>query len=322
MSNPNVTIDRDKFIGGSDLPSILGYNIKYGITPFEFAKQKAGIIKNQFKGNQFTKYGQVMEPVIRDYINTISNTNYKENTIIDETRNYRGNTDGLDEDAPNPLIEIKTYGNNLNIDYYTPQCQFYMELFHKNSCTLIGYKRPDDFYTGVDYDLENDESYFNFNFDKSKISVYTIKRDPEMWENINERIIAFKTAVQALKDNTNMTENEFNNILYGTEIVEISNKISLLNQTLENYKKINQEYEELKNKLYNIFDEKGLISVSFPSINIKKVAPTSYETTKIDTTQLEADEPFIYNKYKKTKTINKKGYILISQNKGDKNNAN
>ena len=38
MSNPNVTIDRHKYVGGSDLPSILGLNAKYGTSIFEFAK--------------------------------------------------------------------------------------------------------------------------------------------------------------------------------------------------------------------------------------------------------------------------------------------
>ena len=86
MSNPNVTIDRHKYVGGSDLPTILGLNAKYGTSVFEFAKEKAGIIPNTFTGNQFTKYGQKMEPVIRDYINSVYGVNYLEDTIIDSDR--------------------------------------------------------------------------------------------------------------------------------------------------------------------------------------------------------------------------------------------
>ena len=157
MSNPNVLIDRNKYIGGSDLPTILGLNAKYDTNIFEFAKEKLGIIPKSFKGNEYTRYGQLMEPTIRDYINAIYQSNYKEDTIIDEVREYRGNTDGIDKTADIPVIEIKTFGNELDVDYYTPQCQFYMETFNVDTCLLVGYKRPDDFYTGVDYELENND---------------------------------------------------------------------------------------------------------------------------------------------------------------------
>ena len=153
MSNPNVTINRHKFLGGSDLPSILGLNAKYGVNVFDFAKEKAGIIPNTFKGNQFTKYGQLMEPVIRDYINSIYEVNYVEDTVIDNDRGYRGNTDGIDKKADIPILEIKTFGDDLDVDYYTPQCQFYMETFNQDACLLVGYKRPIDFYNVFDFEL-------------------------------------------------------------------------------------------------------------------------------------------------------------------------
>ena len=145
MANPNVTVDRHKYTGGSDLPTILGLNAKYGTSVYDFARQKAGIIPNTFNGNQFTKYGQKMEPVIRDYINAKYGVNYLEDTIIDTVRNYRGNTDGKDINAWYPILEIKTFGDELDVDYYRPQCQFYMETFDLPRCLLVGYKRPKDF---------------------------------------------------------------------------------------------------------------------------------------------------------------------------------
>lgn len=54
--NQNVLTDRHKYIGGSDLPNIFDLNKKYGKTVYEFAKIKAGIIDNPFKGNEYTKY--------------------------------------------------------------------------------------------------------------------------------------------------------------------------------------------------------------------------------------------------------------------------
>lgn len=319
MSNPNVTIDRHKYVGGSDLPSILGLNAKYGTSVFEFAKQKAGIIPNPFNGNQFTKYGQVMEPIIRDYINSKYQCNYVEDTIINEDKGYRGNTDGIDRNADIPILEVKTFGEELDVEYYTPQCQFYMETFNVDAVRLVGYKRPADFYTGMDYDLENDDTYFNYEFDENKIVEHLIPRDPKLWAKIEERIVAFKNIVNDLKANPNMTEDEFNNIFYGNDLIVLSNKVAILEDRLSSYKNIEKEYKDVKEQLYNIFEEKGLISFDTGAVKITKVAPTSYDTVSIDSKKLQDEEPNIYEKYKVVKTTNRKGYILITV-KEDKEN--
>lgn len=318
MANPNVTIDRHKYVGGSDLPTILGLNAKYGTSIFEFAKEKAGIIPNTFKGNQFTKYGQKMEPVIRDYINSKYQVNYVEDTVIDEKRHYRGNTDGIDRLADIPILEVKTFGNELDVDYYSAQCQFYMETFNQPRCLLVGYKRPEDFYTGVDYDLENDDSYFNLEFDEKNIVEYEIQRDSQSWEKIEERIIAFKKAVDKLRKNPNMTEKEFNKIFYGNDLIKMSNKLSKLESSLSRYKTIESEYKKIKEELYKVFDERGIISFDTGSLKITKVEPTSYDTISIDTEKLKKENKEIYDKYKVTKTTNKKGYILITTKKEEK----
>ena len=312
MSNPNVAINRNKYIGGSDLPSILGLNAKYGISVFEFAKQKAGIIPNPFNGNQFTKYGQVMEPVIRDFINSVTKANYLEDTVIDEEKGYRGNTDGIDRNADFPILEIKTFGEELDVDYYTPQCQFYMETFNQDSCLLVGYKRPSDYYTGVDYELENDDSYFNYEFDENRLEEHVIKRDPKMWAKIEERIKAFKKVVEELKQNPNMTEDEFNKSFYGKELIVLTNLVANLENELISYKAKDNEYKKAKEKLYDLFEEKGIISFDTGTMKITKVAPTSYDTVTIDSKKLQEEEPTIYDKYKVVKTTNRKGYILIT----------
>lgn len=319
MSNPNVTVDRDKYVGGSDLPSILGLNAKYGTNIFEFAKEKAGIIPRSFNGNQFTKYGQVMEPVIRDWLNAKYQCTYLEDTTIDSERGYRGNTDGIDRDAEIPIIEIKTFGNELDVEYYTPQCQFYMETFNQPAVRLVGYKRPEDFYTGVDYDLENGDEYFNYEFDENRIVEHVIKRDPVLWGKIEQRIIAFKNAVSKLKENPDMSEEEFNTLFYGDNLILLTDKVAVLEKSLETYKEIDKEYKDLKEKIYNIFEEQGLISFDTGTMKITKVAPTSYDTVSIDSKKLQDEKPDIYEEYKVVKTTNKKGYILITSKEGKNN---
>lgn len=317
MSNPNVLIDRNKYIGGSDLPTILGLNAKYDINIFEFAKEKLGIIPKSFKGNEYTRYGQIMEPVIRDYINAIYQSNYKEATVIDEERKLRGNTDGIDITADIPIIEIKTFGNELDLDYYTPQCQFYMETFNQDKCLLVGYKRPDIFYTGVSYDLENEDKFFDLNFNPKNIELHFIGRNRNQWNMIYSRITAFQNALNILKENNNMTEEEFNQIFYGTDLITMTNKISKLETQLNTYKELEKEYKKLKDDLYKVFDERGILSFDTGKVKITKVNPTSYTTETIDTAKLKMDLPDLYEEYKQIKRTNKKGYILITK-KGDK----
>ena len=318
MSNPNVTIDRHKFIGGSDLPSILGLNAKYGKSIYDFAREKLGIIPNSFQGNQFTKYGQKMEPVIRDYINSVYGANYLEDTIIDNERGYRGNTDGIDRHAEYPILEVKTFGDELDVDYYAPQCQFYMETFNVDACLLVGYKRPKDFYTGMDYELENDDSYFNLEFDENNIVTHVIERDSKAWARIEERINAFKNALDKLRDNNDMLEYEFNDLFYGTDLMLLTDKLTIIETSLNYAKDMEKEYKKLKEDLYRIFDEKGIVSFDTGTIKFTKVNPTSYDTVTIDTAKLKEENEEIYNKYKVIKTTNKKGYILITNKKGDK----
>lgn len=318
MANANVTVDRHKYVGGSDLPTILGLNAKYGTSLFDFAREKAGILPNSFNGNQFTKYGQKMEPVIRDYINSKYGANYLEDTVIDTVRGYRGNTDGIDRVAEYPILEIKTFGDELDVEYYTAQCQFYMETFDQPRCLLVGYKRPKDFYTGIDYDLENDDSYFNLEFDENNIVEHVIERDPVLWAKIEERINAFKDAVGYLRENKdNYDEDMFNSIFYGTDVAILTSKITMLETKLSELAGLETQYKKAKEELYKVFEDRGIISLDTGTMKITKVAPTSYDTVSIDTAKLKEENEEIYNKYKVTKTTNRKGYILIT-NKEEK----
>lgn len=312
MSNPNVTIDRHKYVGGSDLPSILGLNQKYGKSVYLFAKEKAGIIPNDFKGNEYTRYGQLMEPIIRDYINSEYNVNYLEDTIIDEVRGYRANTDGIDRNAVYKILEVKTFGEKLDVDYYEPQCQFYMETFNVDSCILVGYKRPSDFYTGIDYDLEYDDFYFNTTFDENNLVIHQIKRDKDKWKKIETQILKFKEVVSYLKEHQDTTETEFNEMFYGSELITKSNELNIVENQLSLLKDLETKSKKIKEDIYKIMEEKDIISFETENIKITKVLPTEYETVSIDPNKLKEDYEDIYEKYKVIKSTKRKGYVLIT----------
>lgn len=195
----DVEKNRDKYIGGSDLPYILGKaTYKYGKSRIEFAKEKLGLIPKG-TGNEYTYYGHVMEPLVRDYINDLLGYHFKEDTFTDETRKYRANTDGIDR-ACHTILEVKTFSKSLDVSYYEPQCQFYMELYNCDVCLLVGYDRPEDFYTGVDFTIENTDEYFDFSFDESRVHIYKIYRNYEMFEEMEIEINKFKYLLNCLKE--------------------------------------------------------------------------------------------------------------------------
>ena len=102
-TNFDVSIDRTKWIGGSDIPAIMG--ISPFTTRFDLLLFKAELLENDFKGNEFTRYGQVMEPKIRNYINEEYHLKYRPSRHEFIKKRYRCHTDGEDKDS---ILEIKT----------------------------------------------------------------------------------------------------------------------------------------------------------------------------------------------------------------------
>lgn len=195
----DVTINRDKYIGGSDLPAILGLNKQFGKSIIQFAKEKLNIIPKEFSKSPYTEYGHIMEGYMRAYMNEMMGVNFVEDTAINEEKHYRGNCDGIDRDE-NLLLECKTFHGKLKVDYYTPQCQFYMELFNIDTCYLVGYERPKDFYFGIDITLENDTNYFDTTFDASRLVIFKINRDREYFKKLEVEIEKFKYLLECLKE--------------------------------------------------------------------------------------------------------------------------
>ena len=309
--NENVLIDRHKYIGGSDLPSILDLNKKYGKTVYEFAKIKAGIIDNPFKGNEYTRYGQIMEPVIRDYINAEYNLNFKEDTIINEELMLRGNCDGIDRQN-NLLLEVKTFGKELDVEYYSHQIQFYMGLFDVPECYLVGYPRPDDFYWGIDYELENEITYFNIEFNPNNLVIEKIKRDKNKFKQISVKIEKFRNCIKLLKENPTMTEEEFYKYFYNDNNLQVlTNEVAKLEIGLLKYKELEEKFKKAKEKLYDAMIENDVKSFKTNTITITRIDSTI--TTSLDSKKIKEERPEIYEQYKK-ETL-KKGYVKTTINK-------
>lgn len=193
---PNVTENRHLYVGGSDVPVILGLS-QYK-TQFELAREKTGITKSDFKGNEYTAYGHAMEPQIREYINLTTDYHFIETSTIDEKHNIRANTDGVDHEAKT-LLEIKTHGAVPTIEVYKAQMQLYMYVNELEQGLLALYERPQD---------------FNLEFDAERLDASIIvKRDDEYIERILKEIELFWQRCEWLSNNPGASEWDYNNCL-------------------------------------------------------------------------------------------------------------
>ena len=74
----NILSNRNLYVGASDLSAI--FNISKYKTQFELAKDKILDGTSSDTSNEYTKYGQLMEAKIREYVNEELYTNFVEDS--------------------------------------------------------------------------------------------------------------------------------------------------------------------------------------------------------------------------------------------------
>lgn len=225
----SVSEDRDKYIGGSDIPIIMGISLFK--TRFDLLLEKAGLKENDFTGNEYTEYGNVMEPKIRDYINKLTKKSFKEGKHIDN--DIRCHTDGEDDTT---ILEIKTTSQiHENLDeykIYLVQLLFYMECTNKQFGFLAVYQRSED---------------FNIVFDKKRLQLFSvnINNHKDLLEQINKAVEQFRIDLKKVKENPLITEED----LLPIDLTELSVKVVKLENQLAEMKKIETQAKELKQQL-------------------------------------------------------------------------
>lgn len=292
----NVVENRHMYVGGSDVPAILGIS-KYK-TQFQLAKEKTGIEPSEFKGNEYTEYGNVLEPQIRDYINAINKTNFVPDTRIDREKGIRSNTDGYD--AENQLIlEIKTHGKTPDIKSYEAQMQLYMYHFDVGYGWLALYERPDNF------DAE---------FDADRLGIKVVHRDDKYVQKILDAIETFWIRCEYLKEKPDMTEQEFMTIGQN-ELTIVAKQVEKLELQLVQFNKLQEQYKTLKQKLYGLMEEYDIKKWETEKIIITRLLPSQRES--FDSTRFKKEHPELAEQYKKI--INVAGSVKIKvKDKEDK----
>lgn len=291
----NVTENRNIYVGGSDMPVILGIS-KYK-TQYELAREKTGIEKREFINNPYILFGNKLEPKIREYINAVNGTSFIVDTYIDEERAIRSNVDGIDKEH-NILLEIKTHGKNYDQRVYEVQMQLYMAQIGCEVGWLALYERPEDFDT---------------EFDADRLVIKEIERDEEYIQKILSAIETFWIRCEYLKENPSMTEEEY--FSQGTELdaqlIELKNIAPKLLQMKAQVKEFEKREKELKEKFYDSMTENDVKKIETPFIVLTRVLPTKAKT--FDKKLFEQEHPELYEQY--IKEVDKKGYIKIQEAK-------
>lgn len=295
----DVTIDRDKYIGGSDIPVIMG--ISTFKTRWELLLEKAGIKENEFTGNQYTEYGHKIEPKIRDYVNRLYDTNFEPNQIIDGE--FRGHTDGFNGKC---VLEIKStshiYDNVDDYIVYLVQLVKYMQENNVEDGLLAVYERPED---------------FSLEFDEERLTIYPIKANTykDLLGRVNADIDRFLSDLARLKENPLLSEEDFQ----PNELVTLSNKVMVLERRMAEYKAIEEEYDAMKQSLYEAMQKRDVKSwETFNGTKITRVdavAGATKTVTEFDADTFGKEHPRLYKKFSKevTKTSKSKaGYVKIT----------
>lgn len=233
-----VTIDRDKYLGGSDIPIIMG--ISPFKTRFDLLLEKAGLKEDDFIGNEYTEYGNKLEPQIRDYINQNRADKFEEGKYIEN--DIRCHTDGINSDT---VLEIKTTSQiHSDIDdykVYLVQLLFYMFHTDREYGKLAIYERPDD---------------FNEKFDVKRLTQYDIRLQDykDLLEQINKAVEQFRIDLVKVKENPFITEEE----LLPVNLSELSNKVIALEVEVAEAKKKEIQLKELKTQLKTAMVDRGI----------------------------------------------------------------
>lgn len=295
----DVTIDRNEYIGGSDIPIIMG--ISPFKTRYRLLLEKAGLAENDFTGNKYTVYGQTLEPQIREYINDKYQTNFEPNRVYNGV--LRCHTDGFNGER---VLEIKTtshiYDTVDEYKVYLVQLLLYMQENNVENGLLVVYERPDDFDT---------------EFDPKKLREFEINANEYklLTDQINAEISQFLRDLERIKENPLLTEQDFQ----PKDLVTLSGKVLALETRMAEFKAIEKQYKEMKQSLFDAMVEHDVKSWTMPNgtkiTRVDGTAASVKQVTEFDVDAFKAENAALYEMYSKTvekKQSGRSGYVKIT----------
>ena len=207
-----VVVDRKNYIGGSDIPVIMGIDKRFE-TAYGLALKKAGIDEFTYSSSVFAEYGDLLEPRIRDYVNSLYGSNFTPACLL--ASNFRANTDGYDENL-NGILEIKTNnGKDDQFKKYEVQMLFYMICYRKDYGILAQYSRGDDL-KGLMFDKSTPSGFreklpsdFEKPFDETRMTITYVPYNREKAYNVMKSVWEFLEKVKYVKRGIIESETEW-----------------------------------------------------------------------------------------------------------------
>ena len=300
----DVSEDRDKYIGGSDLPVICG--ISKFKTRWQLLLEKAGLAKDTFTGNPYTRYGHYIEPFIRDHINLIYNTQFIPNRVING--DIRCHTDGFNGEC---VLEIKSTSEIFSTvdDYkvYLVQLVKYMEQNEVENGILAVYERPED---------------LSREFDPQRLQVFEIRLEDyrQLLDYVNGRIEKFREDLERLKANPLLSEQDFLPVSPG--MITLTNKILAFEKQLSDMKDIENKLKEAKKQLYSEMVKHNVKSWELPNgtklSRVDEVLGKTKTVTEFDSERFKAENPSLFQNYLRKvekQTNGRAGYVRLTVRK-------
>lgn len=276
-----------------------------GISPFctryELLLEKAGLQERNVITTKYMEYGNILEPKIREYINKTYETNFEPNRVIKD--DVRCHSDGFDGFS---ILEIKTtsqiHSEVNEYKVYLVQLLLYMDVNNVEYGILAVYHRPDD---------------FNEEFDPERLQVFEINKQDysELLNQIYYELDRFRADLARLKENPLLSEED----LQPTELIELSNQVLEIEQRLQAYKELEQQYKTMKQYLYEAMEKHNIKSWrTLNDVKITRVEPVE-STAKIvsafNKDKFKEENPDMYKQYIEEtikKTSSRAGYVKIS----------
>ena len=297
----DVSIDRDKYIGGSDIPAILG--ISKFTSRWQLLLQKAGLEERSFAGNRFTEYGHIIEPQIRDYINVIYKTNFVPNRVINGDIRYH--SDGFNGEK---VLEVKStsdiYSSVDGYKVYLVQLLKGMEENGVEEGILAVYHRPED---------------LNPVFDPQRLQIFGVIKDDyrNLLNHVNREIDKFRADLKRLKENPLLSEQDF--LPIGNDLVTLSSKVVQFENQLAAMKEIENQLKEAKKQLYHEMLKANVKSWTSPNgtkiTRVDEVAGKTKTVAELDVESFKRECPATFERYCRMvekKTNGKAGFVRIT----------
>lgn len=304
----DVTLDRNRGIGGSDIPAVMGDSPF--VSRWELLQYKAGIKENDFKGNEYTRYGQMIEPKIRDFVNETYNAHFEPDyteDIQNEDLSYFYHSDGCDSKREE-ILEIKSTsaialpedaGDNFKayaLEFYrkyVEQLLFGMRLHHYDKGMLAVYERPAD---------------MSEEFDPWRLQVFEIdlKEDSlePLWKEIKHALFVFETDLMWLKKHGDRGELDLPSrsvlAVQAEGTIKIDDEYVPIVWLLKNKKAIMDAYKDISGKFLKGMEEDGIKSLALTDLGIKVSYVSGGKDTVervLDEAAFKEDHPDLWEKY-------------------------